>query len=112
MGLLLAYLLFLGRQLSIDKLLASPTGQALKSFCLSGWRIDNLYNALWVRPYTNLAHWWRNEPIDQLYNAVVAASQWSHRTLLGLQTGELRWYATSMVFGLVLLLAIMLRNAT
>ncbi len=112
LGLLLAYLLFLGRQLSIDKLLASPTGQALKSFCLSGWRIDNLYNALWVRPYTNLAHWWRNEPIDQLYNAVVAASQWSHRTLLGLQTGELRWYATSMVFGLVLLLAIMLRNAT
>ena len=112
LGLLLAYLLFLGRQLSIDKLLASPTGQALKSFCLSGWRIDNLYNALWVRPYTNLAHWWRNEPIDQLYNALVAASQWSHRTLLGLQTGELRWYATSMVFGLVLLLAIMLRNAT
>ena len=112
LGLLVAYLLFLGRQLSIDKLLASPTGQALKSFCLSGWRIDNLYNALWVRPYTNLAHWWRNEPIDQLYNAVVAASQWSHRTLLGLQTGELRWYATSMVFGLVLLLAIMLRNAT
>jgi hypothetical protein len=28
-----------------------------------------------------------------------------------LQTGALRWYATSMVFGLILLLAIMLRNA-
>ena len=112
LGLLLAYLLFLGRQLSIDKLIASPAGQALKNFCYSGWRVDNLYNALWVRPYTTLTHWWRNEPVDQLYNAIVAASQWSHRTLLGLQTGELRWYATSMVFGLVLLLAIMLRNAS
>ena len=111
-GLLLAYLLFLGRQLSIDKLIASPAGQALKNFCYSGWRMDDLYNALWVRPYTTLTHWWRNEPVDRLYNAVVAASQWSHRTLLGLQTGELRWYATSMVFGLVLLLAIMLRNAS
>ena len=62
LGLLMAYLLFLGRQLSIDKLIASPAGRALKDFWYSGWRMDDLYNALWVRPYTTLAHWWRNEP--------------------------------------------------
>ena len=60
-------------------------------------------------PYT---HWWRKEPVDHLYNGVVALCQWAHHKLTALQTGELRWYATSMVFGLVLLLAIMLRNAT
>jgi NADH-quinone oxidoreductase subunit L len=43
---------------------------------------------------------------------VVALSQWSHRSLGALQTGELRWYATSMVFGLVLLVIVMLRNAS
>ena len=111
LGLLIAYLLFLGRQVSIDSLVKSPTGSAVKNFLFNGWRIDSLYDALWVRPFTALTHWWRNEPVDWLYNAVVAASRWSHRTLLALQTGELRWYATSMVFGLVLLLAIMLRNA-
>ena len=111
LGLLIAYLLFLGRQVSIDSLVTSPAGAGLKNFLFSGWRVDGLYDALWVRPFTALTHWWRNEPIDQLYNAVVAASRWCHRTLLLLQTGELRWYATSMVFGLVLLLAIMLRNA-
>jgi NADH-quinone oxidoreductase subunit L len=110
LGLLIAYLLFLGRQVSIDSLVKSPTGSAVKNFLFNGWRIDSLYDALWVRPFTALTHWWRNEPVDWLYNAVVAASRWSHRTLLALQTGELRWYATSMVFGLVLLLAIMLRN--
>ena len=33
-------------------------------------------------------------------------------TLSALQTGEIRWYATSMVFGMVLLLVVMLRNAS
>ena len=112
LGLLVAYLLFLGRQVSLDSLLESPGAKRLKAFWFEGWRIDRLYEALWVRPFTNLAHWWRNEPVDHLYNSLVLASQWAHRRLLALQTGELRWYATSMVFGLILFLAIMLRNAT
>ncbi len=112
LGLALAYLLFLGRQLRIDPLVHSTPGRNLQVFFRGGWCIDQLYDALWVRPYTALARWWRNEPVDLLYNAVVGASQWAHHRLAALQTGELRWYATTMVFGLVLLLAIMLRNAT
>jgi NADH-quinone oxidoreductase subunit L len=112
LGLLIAYLLFLGRQLSIAGLLASPTGQRLQQFFYSGWKIDRLYQAILVQPFSSLAHWWRNEPVDYLYNALVSASQWSHRRLAALQTGELRWYVTTMAFGLILLLTIMLRNAT
>ena len=111
-GLLIAYLLFLGRQVSIASLVESSGGKALQDFWYSGWRIDKLYDVLLVKPFTGLAHWWRNEPVDLLYNAIVALSHWGHRRLMALQTGELRWYATSMVFGLVLLLAIMLRNAS
>ena len=111
LGLLVAYLLFLGRQVSIQGLVDSPAGRGLKDFWFSGWRIDNLYDLLWVRPFTALARWWRNEPVDQLYNGVVAACRSAHRALLTLQTGELRWYATTMALGLVLMLAIMLRNA-
>ena len=111
LGLVIAYLLFLGRQVSIQGLVDSPTGRALKDFWFNGWRIDNLYELLLVMPFTALARWWRNEPIDRLYNAVVIACQGAHRALLRIQTGELRWYATSMVLGLVLMLAIMLRNA-
>ena len=112
LGLLIAYLLFLGRQLSIAGLLASPTGQRLQQFFYSGWKIDRLYQAILVQPFSSLAHWWRNEPVDYLYNALVSASQWSHRRLAALQTGELRWYVTTMAFGLILMLTIMLRNAT
>ena len=110
-GLLLAYLLFLGRQLSVDALVESPTGSKLRDFWLNGWRIDQLYDLLWVRPYSTISQWCRNEPVDRFYNGVVNASQWTHHKLAALQTGQLRWYATTMVFGLVLLVAIMLRNA-
>jgi NADH-quinone oxidoreductase subunit L len=112
LGLSIAYLLFLGRQLSIERIVTSTAGRSLREFWFSGWRIDALYESLWVRPYTGLARWWRNEPVDRFYDGLVAASQWGHRRLLALQTGELRWYATSLVFGLILLLAIMLRNVT
>jgi NADH-quinone oxidoreductase subunit L len=98
--------------LRIDSLVASGAGAYLRDFFLRGWRIDQLYDVLWVKPYSALSHWWRNEPVDLLYNAVVSLSQWAHHRLAALQTGELRWYATTMVFGLVLLVAIMLRNAT
>ena len=111
LGLLIAYLLFLGRQFSIQGLVESPAGLAVKNFWFSGWRIDRLYELLWVRPFTALSHWWRNEPIDQIYNTIVAGCRGAHRGLVALQTGELRWYATSMVLGLVLMLAIMLRNS-
>jgi len=78
-GLLLAYLLYLGRQLSVDALLVSR-------LC-------------------------RNEPVDGLYDGLVAVCQWSHRRLVITQNGMLRWYTTTMALGLILLLAIMLRNA-
>ncbi|MEH6571041.1 MAG: NADH-quinone oxidoreductase subunit L [Halioglobus sp.] len=112
LGLLLAYLLFLGRQLDITAITESNLGKAVQKFCFNGWQIDGLYHNLLVRPFKGLAHWWRNEPIDYIYNAIIALSQWSHRGLSALQTGELRWYATTMVFGLVLLTVVMLRNAS
>jgi len=111
LGLLIAYLLFLGRQVSLADLAGSRFGRAWQSFWFSGAGVDRLYDALWERPFCRLAHWWRNEPLDRFYNALVALSRWCHSALLTLQNGELRWYATSMVFGLLLLLAVMLRNA-
>jgi NADH-quinone oxidoreductase subunit L len=112
LGLLIAYLIFLGGQLSVSTLTESPLGRTLQAFWLKGWRVDDLYHTLLVRPFTGLARICRNEPVDFLYNSIVGLLRWSHRGLSSIQTGELRWYATSMVFGLVVLVAIMLRNAS
>ncbi|MEP5763792.1 MAG: NADH-quinone oxidoreductase subunit L [Halieaceae bacterium] len=106
LGLLLAYGLYLGRQVSAAALLQSAWGRALQSFWYQGWRMDALYELLWVRPYTATARVLRGEPIDLLYNTVVLLCQCLHQGLSALQTGRMRWYATATVSGLILLLGI------
>ncbi|MFT6958639.1 MAG: NADH-quinone oxidoreductase subunit L [Halieaceae bacterium] len=110
-GLLIAYLLFLGKQISLRGVTDSDVGKFLTAFFFSGWRVDALYHTLLVKPFKQLANGWRNEPIDFIYGLVIHLSQWGHRGLMTLQNGELRWYATSMVCALVLLGAIVLRQA-
>ena len=110
LGLLIAYLLFLGKQISLVSWTESTLGRALQDFLLKGWRIDSLYHNLLVRPFNGLARICRNEPVDLLYDTIVVSLRWSHRSLSSSQTGELRWYVTSMVFGLIVLVAIMLRH--
>lgn len=108
LGLLIAYLLFLGRQVSINRFSESPTGKALHAFLHSGWRIDALYDVTLVRPFKGIARVCRNEPVDLFYNSIVSLLRFCHRTLLLIQNGELRWYVTSMVIGLVVLIGMVL----
>ncbi|WP_019530971.1 NADH-quinone oxidoreductase subunit L [Dasania marina] len=109
-GLFIAYVLFLGKQVSIAGFTQSSLGKALQNFFFSGWRIDSLYQMLWVCPYQVVSKLWRNEPIDYFYRAIVTVMQWCNTQCSKSQSGELRWYATSMVFGLVILVLIMLRS--
>ncbi|MEM6937321.1 MAG: NADH-quinone oxidoreductase subunit L, partial [Pseudomonadota bacterium] len=63
---------------------------------------------LLVTPFTALARWWRNEPVDGLYNGVIALTRFGHRLFIALQNGEVRWYATTLTLGLIFLLSIAL----
>jgi NADH-quinone oxidoreductase subunit L len=110
-GVLFAWAVFLRRQISLDGLSQSAAGRILGPFLFSGWRIDALYDRLLVRPYLWLAAQARDEPIDLIYGGLVAVTRWGHGGLAAMQSGGLRWYATSMVVGIALLLAVMLRNA-
>ncbi len=83
-------------------------GSGLGRFLLNGWNFDELYDAIFVRPFVWLANACRNEPLDGLYNFVVSLSRWGHAAFAHTQTGQLRWYATTMGLGIavVLLLAV------
>ncbi len=106
-GLAIAYLIFLGGQLNVEGLVNSSGGQRLKKFWFSGWAIDWLYDQLWVRPYKFLALILKRECVDDIYNTIVSFSQFLFMALSHTQTGRLRWYATSMVFGLILVIALL-----
>ena len=105
-GLAIAYGLYLGRQLSAPSWTTGGTGQALREFWFSGWGIDRLYDGLLVRPYDRLAALFSSEPVDRVYSAIVDVNQTLHQWLSSTQSGRMRWYIASMVFGLIVLLGI------
>ena len=110
-GVALAYGLFLGHQVSAHGLVGSPIGQAFHRFWHAGWRVDGLYDLLWVRPYVGLSRLLRGEPIDYLYNGIVALCRGRNSMLSRQQSGRSRQYATVMVIGVVILLGIYMRAA-
>ena len=69
--------------------------------------MDGLYNALWVTPYVWISKVLRPEWVDSLYHGVVSTCRGLHAALTQTQTGNLRWYATSMVIGLIAVLTYM-----
>ena len=108
-GLLLAYLIFHSRQLRVDGLVGSRVGQLLRRFWFSGWGIDWLYDRLFVRPYYQLSGMLKSEPVDVIYGLIVAINQTLNQWLSEAQTGRMRWYIASMVFGLVALISLALQ---
>jgi NADH-quinone oxidoreductase subunit L len=108
-GVLLAYLIFHSGQLNVHHLVNSSIGQSLKQFWHSGWGIDWLYDVLLVRPYYQLSRLMKGEPVDAFYSLVVALNQTFNHWLAESQTGRMRWYITSMVAGLILLLTMALQ---
>ena len=106
-GVVLAYLLFLGRQWSLQTLLGSAPGRWLAAFWQSGWRVDGLYDLLWVKPWYRFTYLLRNEPVDRFYDGLTQLAAGGHRAMAYLQNGRLRWYATAMAAGLMILLSLL-----
>ncbi len=111
LGLALAYALFLGRRWDASGLVESPLGQAFYRFWHAGWRVDGLYDRLWVKPFLVLTVLLKSEPVDRLYGAVVALCQLCYEGLSRSQSGRLRQYATVMAAGVIVLLGVVWRAA-
>jgi NADH-quinone oxidoreductase subunit L len=110
LGLLIAWLVYGKQSLSASGFTDSSVGTGLRNFWHSGWGMDTAYNAVLVTPYTVISRAMRNEWIDYVYHAVVTLCVTLHTWFSRLQTGRMRWYATSMVFGLILLIFILVRT--
>ena len=84
-----------------------PASGVVASALQSGFRIDALYQAAIVRPYSRLSGWNRRDAVDRMVTGVFAGvSLAMHRALSALQTGRVRDYALGMVFGVVVLVGL------
>ncbi len=112
LGVWLAYAVYISKQISFQDAAASPRGRRWSQLWLAGWRFDDFYSWLLVRPYQTIARFLRNEPVDRFYDFIAAISLQFNHLLSNLQNGRLRWYATSMIMGLILMLILGMEGAT
>ncbi|MDD5580581.1 MAG: NADH-quinone oxidoreductase subunit L [Methylobacter sp.] len=105
-GVLVAGLFYLTGTFSPQRLESLVWIKQLQRFFFSGWGMDAFYNMLLVQPFKTIARLNKNDIVDSIYSGVAFLSLTFHRLFSSLQTGRVRWYASSMVFGAVVIIAI------
>jgi NADH-quinone oxidoreductase subunit L len=107
-GIGLAYVLFLRRRDLSDAIVRTPIGASVSRFLFEGWVFDALYDLFVVRPFLWIAAVNRLDGIDRLYVGIARLHRWLHHLLHRTQTGHVRWYATVMAAGAVVIVALAL----
>jgi NADH-quinone oxidoreductase subunit L len=105
-GVLVAGLFYLTGTFSVQRLESLAWIRQIQLFFFSGWGIDTFYNILLVQPFKTIARLNKNDAVDSIYSATAFLSLVFHRLFSSLQTGQVRWYASSMVLGTIVIIAI------
>jgi len=106
LGGLLAWWVFVKGKVDTEKLAGQGFGAKLHRFWFTQWGMDWLYDKIIVTPYTWLAEVNKNDFIDSIYNGSARAVRFCHEVMSETQTGQLRWYAISIAYGLLLLVVL------
>jgi len=109
-GIYLAYRLFYSTPDKLQQLMEFPASEKLRQFWLDGWGFDHLYDRLLRFPFLRLAKVWRTDFADGLSNGSEKISSYCHWLLSETQNGQVRWYASIMVVGMLLLMGIGVLN--
>ncbi len=98
-GIGLAWLMFgRGEQTQSDS--------AIARFARSGCGFDWLYDRLLVRPVVAIARLNRDDILDGVFTIIAWGNTALHRGLSATQTGNLRWYASAIAGGVIILFAL------
>ena len=109
-GVVVGYLIFGNKRLSVERLVHSNIGKRLQTFWFGGWGFDTAYDTLLVRPFVKVARINKNDIVDLLYALIAAITRGLHYVTAMTQSGRLRWYAANMALGVVIVLYIVLET--
>jgi NADH-quinone oxidoreductase subunit L len=107
-GIVLAALLFLGKRRFATVVAQSAPGRFLSAWWFAAWGFDWLYDKLFVQPYLLLCRLLGRDPIDRSIGLIPRLARGGNALLASSETGQVRWYATSIAGGAVLVLAVLL----
>jgi NADH-quinone oxidoreductase subunit L len=106
LGIYIAWLIFIKGKLDLNKLAGQGFGAKLHRFWYTQWGMDWLYDKVIVSPYVWLAEFNKSDVIDYFYNGTARVVRFCHDIMSETQTGQLRWYAISVAYGLLVLVTI------
>ena len=106
LGLATAVLFYLTGTFSAAHFVNSYWLRLISRLFLTGWGLDAIYGAVLIRPYKILAILNKNDVVDKMYLGIAWLSRQMHHLTSVTQTGSIRWYASSMAFGTVVVIAI------
>ncbi|MBD2801799.1 NADH-quinone oxidoreductase subunit L [Xenorhabdus sp. M] len=107
-GILLAAALYLGKRSVVNATANSAPGRFFSTWWFHAWGFDALYDWVLVKPFKGITRLLQNDPLNSLMNIPAILSRWGNKGLRWSQNGQVRWYATSMGLGAVLVLALLL----
>jgi len=104
-GIALAAVFFWGERRPAKIIAGSFIGRLLSPLLRDGCGFDWLYHLLFVKPFLWIAHVSRGDVIDKTFQLIPLLARQGHTLMSVTENGSLRWYATSMVLGAVLLVS-------
>ncbi len=107
-GIVLAWLLFMGERKLVKAVAASAPGKLLTRLWFSAWGFDFIYDLLLVKPYLLLTRLLRRDPVDQAFGVIPLGVRAGHGLLSATQTGSVRWYAATIAAGAVVCFALLI----
>ncbi|MGB4074397.1 NADH-quinone oxidoreductase subunit L [Pseudomonas sp.] len=107
-GIVLAALLFLGKRRFATAVAQSAPGRFLSAWWFAAWGFDWLYDKLFVQPYLLICRLLGRDPIDRSIGLIPRLARGGNALLARSETGQVRWYATSIAGGAVLVLGLLL----
>lgn len=107
-GLAIGAGLFMGERRIPTALASSSIGQKISQLWLGGWGFDWLYNWLFVKPFLLISHLNRHDGIDKAIGLIPRVMRAGHDALSVSENGRLRWYASSIALGAILVLGMVL----
>ncbi|WP_426576921.1 NADH-quinone oxidoreductase subunit L [Xenorhabdus stockiae] len=108
LGILLAAALYLGKRSLVNAIANSAPGRFFSTWWFHAWGFDALYDWVFVKPFKGITQLLRNDPLNSLMNIPAILSRWGNKGLGLSENGQVRWYATSIGLGAVLVLALLL----
>jgi NADH-quinone oxidoreductase subunit L len=109
-GIAIAAALFLGKRTLVTGLAQSRTGRFVGNWWRNAFGFDALYDLLFVRPFLFMARAERRDGLDGAIGLLPVAVRGLNRLAVLPQTGQLRWYVTSVALGAVLVLGFVVIN--